>query len=185
MVLGEMRELVAPGSVSDDMDPGIGGADAGLGDDAPVVDVDASSGETQTFDVRGAARCEQQVRADDFSVRSIGPVDPQSHVMRLAGARHDRGAEPNWTPSAASALETTATRSASSRGRMRGATSMTVISLPRRRKRLRHLATDRARTDDEQMRHGLAQVEEGLVREIRNRIEAGKVRDSGPAIRWR
>ena len=62
-------------------------------------------------------------------------------------------------PSAVSCSCTTAARSGSSRGRNCGAMSTTVTSLPSRAERLRHFAADRARADDEQRRHGLAQIE--------------------------
>ena len=51
--------------------------------------------------------------------------------------------------------------------------------------RLRELAADRAAADDDERRHGLAQVEHRLVRQVRNVGEAGDRRHRRAASRSR
>src|SRR5437016_518160 len=92
-MLRDVRELMATGGITDDVDVRVGRGDPVVADDAAALDLDLGGIETEAVYVRGSASGEQHVRSGDNRGHPVRPPHRDADVPLGSGEFEDRRAE--------------------------------------------------------------------------------------------
>ena len=178
VIAGDMGEAQRAGDVADGVDAAVGGPELVRDFYAVGIESDAGLVERQPFDIGGAAGCDQQMGAiDGHGATIILDVDANASFALALDAfdcrgladRHPFGAQPSQDDRRQFGI-LSAQRGCCLDHRYGGAEPPV---------RLRHLQADRPPTDDDEMLRPLNQVEQRLIGEVGDTIEAGYRRDRG------